>query len=41
MSILAGTGHQEHLSLVYTPAYDPDANRTPMALACLATGRDT
>jgi len=31
---------QEHLYLVYTPAYDPDANRTPMALACLATGRD-
>jgi hypothetical protein len=31
---------KEHLQLVYTPAYDPDANRHSMALACLATGRD-
>jgi hypothetical protein len=32
---------QEHLQLVYTPAYDPDANRHSMALAHLTTGRDT
>ena len=31
---------QEHLYLVDTPAYDPDANRHSMALACLATGCD-
>ena len=31
---------QEHLYVVYTPAYDPDANRHSMALACLAAGRD-
>ena len=31
---------KEHLHLVYTPAYDPDANRHSMALACLAAGRD-
>jgi len=31
---------KEHLYLVYTPAYDPDVNRTPMALACLAAGRE-
>jgi DDE superfamily endonuclease len=30
---------QEHLSIVYTPAYDPDANRHSLALAYLATGR--
>jgi transposase len=29
---------REHLRLVYTPAYDPDANRHSMALARLATG---
>jgi hypothetical protein len=28
---------KEQLYLVYTPAYDPDANRHSMALACLAT----
>jgi len=30
----------EQLYLVYTPAYDPDANRTPMALEGLAADRD-
>ena len=35
------TAFQEQLSIVYTPAYDPDANRHSMALACLAPGRDT
>ena len=34
------TKFQEHLYVVYTPAYDPDANRHSMALARLATGRD-
>jgi hypothetical protein len=31
----------EHLRLVYTPDYDPDANRHSMALARLATGGHT
>jgi len=31
---------KDHLYLVYTPAYDPDANHTPMALACLTTACD-
>ena len=30
----------EQLYLVYTPAYDTDANRTPMALEGLAADRD-
>jgi hypothetical protein len=32
---------KEHLSLIYTPAYDPDANRIEWRCAHLATGRDT
>jgi DDE superfamily endonuclease len=31
---------QEHLSLVYTPAYDPDADRIEWHGPRLATGRD-
>jgi hypothetical protein len=32
---------EEHLSLIYTPADDPDANRIEWRCAHLATGRDT
>ena len=31
---------QDHVYLVYTPAYDPDANRIEWRCACLTTGRD-
>ena len=31
---------QEHLYVVYTPAYDPDANRIEWRLPGLATGGD-
>jgi DDE superfamily endonuclease/Winged helix-turn helix len=32
---------KDHLYLVYTPAYDPDANRIEWHGPCLATSRDT